>query len=261
MRRHTFIAATGAAVLVALGLAAAGGDASTSQAPAAGDGLPQGSEPVELDPANFTLQIDNPYWPMSPGSRWVYRETDTTGAKQRVVVTVTRRTKTVANGVKARVVTDVATEHGKPVEVTEDWYAQDREGNVWYLGEDVRNYRNGKLADREGSFEAGVHGAQAGVVMPATPRPGLAYRQEYYKGHAEDKAAIVALGDDRVQVPAGFFAKDVLMTRELAPTEPKAEELKFYARGVGELLSVHTDGDGERAELIRYTRGARASGS
>jgi hypothetical protein len=260
MRRHTFIATIGATVLAALGLTVCGA-ASRSEATAAGDGLPQGSEPVKLDPADFTLQIDNPYWPMRPGSRWVYRETDTTGTKQKVVVTVTRRTKTVANGVKARVVRDIATESGKPVEITDDWYAQDKAGNVWYLGEDVRNYRNGKLADREGSFEAGVDGAQAGVVMPANPRPGLAYRQEYYKGKAEDKGEIVALGDDRVEVPAGFFAKDVLMTRDLAPTEPKTEELKFYARGVGQVLAVHTDGDGERGELVRYTPGARASGS
>jgi hypothetical protein len=254
MKRHTFIATIGATALVALGLGA-GGEASDSQATAGSDGLPQGSEPVKLDPADFTLQIDNPYWPMRPGNRWVYRETDTTGTKQKVVVTVTRRTKTVAAGVTARVVRDVATENGKPVEITDDWYAQDKAGNVWYLGEAVRNYKNGKLADREGSFEAGVRGAQAGVVMAADPRPGLAYRQEYFKGKAEDTAAIVALGADRVQVPAGFFAKDVLITRELAPTEPKTEELKFYVRGIGEVLSVHTDGDGERSELIRYTRG------
>jgi hypothetical protein len=254
MRRHTFIATIGATALAALALGAGSG-ASDSQAGAGGDGLPQGGEPVKLDPADFTLQIDNPYWPMRPGSRWVYRETDTTGTKQRVVVTVTHRTKTVAAGVTARVVRDVATENGKPVEITDDWYAQDRAGNVWYLGEAVRNYEHGKLADREGSFEAGVDGAQAGVVMPASPRPGLAYRQEYSKGKAEDRAAIVALGDDRVEVPAGFFAKDVLMTRELAPTEPKTEELKFYVRGLGEVLSVHTDGDGERSELVRYTRG------
>lgn len=253
MRRHTFIATIGAAALAALGLGAYGG-ASAGQATAGGDGLPQGSEPVTLDPANFTLQIDNPYWPMRPGSRWVYRETDTTGGRQRVVVTVTHRTKTVA-GVTARVVRDVATENGKPVEVTDDWYAQDRAGNVWYLGEAVRNYEHGKLADRKGSFEAGVGGAQAGIVMPADPQPGLAYRQEYFKGEAEDRAAIVARGADRVQVPAGFFAKDVLLTRELAATEPKTQELKFYVRGIGEVLSVHTDGDGERSELVRFTRG------
>jgi hypothetical protein len=256
MKRRTLNATLGATALAVatLGLTGFVGTA-TSQTAAPAGGLPQGSEPVKLDPADFTLQIDNPYWPMRPGSRWVYRETDTTGTKQKVVVTVTRRTKTVAAGVTARVVRDVATEHGKPVEITEDWYAQDRAGNVWYLGEDVRTYKNGRLANRAGSFEAGVHSAQAGVVMPADPRPGLAYRQEYRKGEAEDRAAIVALGEDRVQVPAGFFAKDVLMTRELARTEPKTEELKFYVRGIGEVLSVHTDGDGERSELVSYTRG------
>jgi hypothetical protein len=260
MRRHTFIATIGATVLAALALGACGG-ASDSQAKAGSDGLPQGSEPVKLDPADFTLQIDNPYWPMRPGSRWVYRETDTTGARQRVVVTVTHRTKTVAAGVTARVVRDVATEDGKPVEITEDWYAQDRAGNVWYLGEAVRNYEHGRFADREGSFEAGVDGAQAGIVMPADPQPGLAYRQEYLKGEAEDRAAIVARGADRVQVPAGFFAKDVLVTRELAATEPKTQELKFYVRGIGEVLSLHTDGDGERSELVRSTRGGGGGGS
>ena len=111
-------------------------------------GLPQGSEPVDLDPADFTTQIDNPYWPMTPGSRWVYRETDTEGAKQRVVVTVTRQTKRIANGVEARVVHDVVTENGEPVEVTDDWYAQDADGNIWYLGEDTTEYENGKPVDR-----------------------------------------------------------------------------------------------------------------
>jgi hypothetical protein len=255
MRRHTFIATIGATAVAALGLGAL---SATSGGQSTGDGLPQGGEPVKLDPADFTLQIDNPYWSMRPGSRWVYRETDTTGTKQRVVVTVTRRTKTVAAGVTARVVRDIATENGKPVEITDDWYAQDRAGNVWYLGEAVRNYEHGKLADRKGSFEAGVRGAQAGIVMPARPQAGLAYRQEYFKGEAEDRAEIVALGADRVQVPAGFFAKDVLMTRELAATEPTAQELKFYVRGIGEVLSVHTDGDGERGELVRHTRGRGA---
>jgi hypothetical protein len=251
MRRHTFIVTIGTAALALGGLAAFG--------PTPGDdGLPQGSEPVTLDPADFTLQIDNPYLPLRPGSRWVYRETTTKGDRQKAVVTVTRKTKKIANGVTARVVTDIATAHGKRVEVTDDWYAQDKAGNVWYLGESVRNYRNGKLVDREGSFEAGVRGAQAGVAMPAQPRPGQAYRQEYAKGKAEDTGAIVARGGDRVQVPAGFFAKDVLVTRDLAPTEPKTEELKFYVRGIGEVLSVHTDGDGERSELVRHTRGGGA---
>ena len=143
-------------------------------------GLPQGREPVKLDPAEFTTRIDNPYWPMRVGTRWIYRETAPDGTKQRVVVTDTPRTKRIANGVTARVVHDVVTEKGKPVEVTDDWYAQDKAGNIWYLGEATKEYENGKFRSTEGSFEAGVDGAQAGVIMPAKPRPGMRYRQEYY---------------------------------------------------------------------------------
>ena len=218
-------------------------------------GLPQGSEPVKLDPADFTLKIDNPYMPLRVGSRWVYRETDTTGTKEKVVVTVTNQTKRIANGVTARVVRDVVTEDGRPVEITDDWFAQDSKGNVWYLGEAVRNFENGKLVDRAGSFKAGVDGAQAGIAMPAKPKPGLSYRQEYYKGEAEDKGAVITVGKEQVQVPFGFFDRKVLMTRDLVPTEPKVQELKFYAPGIGNLLSVHTDGDGGRAVLVSFKAG------
>ena len=135
------------------------------------DPLPQGAEPVQLDPATFTTAIDNPYWPMRPGSRWVYRESDTEGTNERVVVEVTHRTKMIANGIEARVVRDTATEDGVPVEITDDWYAQDRKGNIWYLGEYVTNYEDGAVVDHDGSFEAGVDGAQAGIAMPAKPKP------------------------------------------------------------------------------------------
>lgn len=124
--------------------------------------LPQGSEPVELDPARFTTDTDNRWWPMKPGSRWAYRETDTTGTEQKVVVEVTDKTRKIANGVEARVVRDTVTEDGEPIEVTDDWYAQDSEGNVWYLGEDTAEYENGKVSSRAGSFEAGS----------TAPRPG-----------------------------------------------------------------------------------------
>jgi len=254
MRKPTLIAAA-LACMVAGPTIAACGDDDNSQA-GANRGLPQTSEPVDLDPADFTTDIDNPYWPMSPGSRWVYRETDTKGTKEKVVVTVTDKTKKVANGVTARVITDVATENGEPVEVTEDWYAQDSDGNVWYLGEAVRNFEGGKFVDREGSFEAGVGGAQPGIAMPADPEPGLSYRQEYLKGKAEDRGAVVTVGQERVEVPAGFYNEDVLMTRDIVPLEPKVEELKFFAPGVGPVLSVHTDGAGGRAELISYRRGS-----
>jgi hypothetical protein len=243
----------------ALGLAACGGgeSASTSDVPLAAtpSGLPQGSEPANLDPADFTTQIDNPYFPMKPGNTWVYKETDTKRTVEDVVVKVTNRTKTIANGIEARVIRDTVRENGVPVEVTDDWYAQDSAGNIWYLGEYVSNYENGKVVDHSGSFEAGADGAQAGVAMPANPEPGMSYRQEYYKGEAEDKGAIITVGEEQVQVPFGAFDKDVLMTRDLVPTEPKVQELKFYAPGVGPLLSVHTDTPGGRAELISFTPG------
>ncbi len=184
---------------------------------------------MKLDPAGFTTKIDNPYWPMSPGSRWVFRETDTQGTREKAVVEVTKKTKTIANGIEARVIVDTVTENGTPVELTKDWYAQDSAGNIWYLGEYVTNYTNGKVVDHGGSFEAGVDGAQAGIAMPANPEPGLSYRQEYYKGVAEDKGAVITIGEEQVEVPFGHFDTGVLMTRDLVPTEPKVQELKFYA--------------------------------
>ncbi len=236
-----------------------GGGGGAYAATSSQGGLPQGREPVTLDPADFSVNIDNPYWPMSPGNKWVYSETDTKGTKQKVVVEVTHKTKMIANEIEARVVRDTATENGEITEQTDDWYAQDKAGNIWYLGEVTAEYKNGKVTTRAGSFEAGVDGAQPGIAMPANPEPGLSYRQEYYKGEAEDKGAVITVGDEQVQVPFGFFDKDVLMTRDLVPTEPKAQELKFYAPNVGPLLSMHTDGDGGRAELVSYSHTDTAS--
>ena len=112
---------------------------------------------------------------------------------------------------------DVVTEAGRPVEVTDDWYAQDKRGNIWYLGEATTDFENGKPVSTEGSFEAGVDGAQAGVIMPAHPRPGLSYRQEYLKGEAEDQARIVSLRE-KAEVPAATQARS--MTRDFNPLSP-----------------------------------------
>ncbi len=217
--------------------------------------LPQNTESLTLDPADFSTTIDNPYWPMAPGASWTFRESDTTGTQQKVVVTVTDQTKRIANGVTARVVRDVVTEDGVPVEVTDDWYAQDRDGNIWYLGEATTEYENGKPVNTDGSFEAGVDGAQAGIAIPAGPAPGMTYRQEYYAGQAEDRAGVITVGQEQVQVPFGHFTKDILMTRDLVPLEPTVQELKFYAPGVGPLLSIHLDGNGGRAELVAHAPG------
>jgi hypothetical protein len=217
-----------------------------------GGGLPQGAEPVTLDPAAFTTRITNPWWPMRPGTRWVYRGTQPDGARQRIVVTVTRHTVMTAAGVRARVVRDTATEDGEVVEDTRDLYAQHRDGAVWYLGERTAEYRDGRVVSTEGSWEAGVDGAQAGVIMPAHPRPGQRYRQEWYAGHAEDTASVVAVGE-QAETPAGHF-RDVVMTREVTPLEPDALEFKFSARGVGPVLALEVSGGAVREELVRVRR-------
>jgi hypothetical protein len=224
-------------------------------ASARGTGLPDGKERVNLDPADFTTRIDNPYWPMTPGSRWVYRESGDAGPAKRVVVTVTSRTKRVAAGIVARVVHDRVTQGGRLVEDTQDWYAQDAGGNVWYLGEATQEYEDGKVSSRKGSWEAGVDGAQAGVIMPAHPRGGMTYRQEYRAGEAEDRGRVLSLGE-RARVPAGAF-EGVLQTRDWTPLEPGTVEHKFYARGTGPVLAVDVSGGGGREELLRFTRGGR----
>ena len=252
-RRPRIVVAAAASVAAVAAAAGCGGDDGASGASTAA-ALPQGSEQVELDPADFTTAIDNPWWPMKPGTRWVYRETDQEGGEARVVVTVTDRTYEISNGIDARVVRDVVTEDGEPVEKTDDWYAQDADGNVWYLGEDTAEYEDGEVTTRAGSFEHGVDGAQAGVIMPADPEPGLAYRQEYYEGEAEDKGEILSL-DEKVQVEAGYYPH-TLMTKDLVPTEPKVSEHKFYAEGVGPVLALDTSGGTGREELVSFSEGS-----
>jgi hypothetical protein len=247
-KRITTLAATGAA-LVAVVLGGCGSDGGNGKQ-TGGTNLPQGSEPVSLDPADFTTRIDNPYFPIAPGHRWVYREAEN-GTRQRVEVTVTNATKRI-DGVTARVVHDLVTEGGQPIENTYDWYAQDSAGNVWYLGEDTKEYENGKVVSTKGSWEAGVDGAQAGVVMPAQPRVGMSYRQEYYAGQAEDKGSVLSV-DEKVEVPFGRFSGAV-MTKDLTPLEPVLVEHKFYARGVGPVLTLTVSGGSGREELVSFQR-------
>jgi hypothetical protein len=211
-------------------------------------GLPTGDQVVKLDPSTFTTTIDNPYSPMVPGTQMTFREVDGDGSVATVVVTVTSKTKKIANGVTARVVRDTVTEDGEIVEDTFDWFAQDAAGNVWYLGEDTAEFENGKKASSAGSFEAGVDGAQAGVIMPAHPKVGMAYRQEFYKGHAEDNGVVLST-DEMVEVPYKQFGS-ALMTKETNGIEPDALELKFYVQGVGNVLSLDVSGGSAREELI-----------
>jgi hypothetical protein len=213
-----------------------------------GDGL---DAPAVPSPSEFTTRIDNPYWPMSPGTRWVFRETDVEGNEQRVVVEVTRRTRAVM-GIEARVVHDRVTEHGRIVEDTYDWYAQDSDGNVWYLGEDTKEFEEGKVVSTAGSWEAGVDGAHPGIAMPAEPEVGMSYRQELYAGKAEDAASVLSV-EERAETPAGSF-DDVLMTKDFTPLEPDVLEYKFYARGVGPIAALGVSGGIGREELVALRR-------
>ena len=233
-------------LLLVLVVAAAGCGADEQPA------LPQGSDPIELDPADFSSQIDHPFFPMRAGSKWIYAEKDVDGSLQRVEVTVTDRTKTIM-GIEARVVHDVVTEDGQVKEDTYDWYAQDKAGNLWYLGEDTKEYEDGKVSSTEGSWEAGVDGALAGILLPADPEVGMAYRQEYYEGEAEDRAKVVSV-DEHADVPYGSF-DGVLETEDTTPLEPDLVERKYYAKDVGPVLTVAVSKDSRgREELISFTK-------
>ena len=232
-----------AACAVALSACSAGAPASTS--------LPQNDDPVTLDPTTFTTEIDNPYWPMEPGTRWSYVESDPDGGELTVDVTVTSQTEEIANGITARVVRDTVRSGGEIVEDTFDWYAQDAAGAIWYLGEDTAEFEDGELVSRGGSFEAGVDGALPGIAVPADPEPGMEYRQEYAAGEAEDNGAVLIV-DELVEVPYGRF-DGALLTRDTNALEPDVAELKLYAPGVGPVLTLDISGGSGREELIDVT--------
>ena len=261
MRKTTMAAV--AALLIGTAASGCGGSGSSSGTQAAGGGttgaepattsLPVDGTPFPIDPSEFTTEIDNPYWPMKPGSQWIFRETDAEGAVSRVVVTVLDKTKMIANGVEARIVHDQVTEGGQVKEDTYDWYAQDADGNLWYLGEDTTEYENGKPKTKEGSWEAGVDGALPGIIMPADPQVGMTYREEYYKGHAEDGASIIST-DALAKVPYGRFEHGV-QTRNFSGIEPDVIEEKIYAQGVGVVLEITVSGGSDRDELLSYQEG------
>ena len=200
------------------------------------------------DPDRFSTTIDNPYLPMTPGTRLRYRTDDGTELD---IVKVTYRTK-VVQGVETVVVRDRAYVDGQLVEDTRDWYAQDRRGNVWYFGENTKEYENGEVVSTEGSWKAGRDGARAGIVMKAHPKVGDTYYQEWAPGVAEDQATVLRL-DATATVPYGSF-QDLLKTRDFTALEPAQVEHKFYARGIGPVLEKLVKGGSERLELVTVVR-------
>ena len=156
-------------------------------------------------------------------------------------------------GITATLVRDTVTEDGELVEDTVDWYAQDRDGNVWYLGEDSKEFEDGEVVSTAGSWEAGVDRAFPGIVMQADPRVGQSYRQEFYAGEAEDLAEILQL-DGSETVPLGSLTQ-LLVVREWNPLEPEVIENKYYARGTGVVLELEVAGESGRVELVSFEPG------
>jgi hypothetical protein len=231
----------------ALGLACAsvaGADTTVPIDP--GDG---GNYAPEIDPAQFVDVIDNPYLPYAVGSRWVY-EGESEGEIERIEVEVLDETREVM-GIAATVVRDSVYVDDELVEDTYDWFAQDSEGNVWYLGEDTREFDEGVEVGTAGAWEAGVDGALPGIVMPADPQVGDAFRQEFYPGEAEDMGEVTEVGASRT-IGLGDF-EDVVVMTHWTPLEPDLIEEKWYARDVGTIYEAAVEGGDERVELIEFT--------
>ena len=201
-----------------------------------------------LDPGNFVAVVDNPYFPLPVGRTWVYEGTKD-GQPQIDTVTVTAMTK-VIEGVAATVVSDIATtpDGGTVLERTFDWYAQDKQGNVWYVGEDTVAFNAKGKPDTTGSWETGVNGAIPGIIMEAHPQIPDAYRQEYLAGQAEDTAWVVQVGGT-ITVPFGKL-KNILVTLEATRLEPGAYDQKVYAPGIGIVFENAITGDPEVAQLV-----------
>jgi hypothetical protein len=181
-----------------------------------------------IDPANFVAKVNNKYFPLEPGTTFVYEGKDEEGF-ERIEVSVTNDTKRIM-GVECTVVRDRVWIDGGLVEDTFDWHAQDKQGNVWYFGENSREIKNGKVVSTEGSWEAGVDGARPGILIQGDPKVGETYYQEYYKGEAEDKGKVLSLNESAT-VPYGSF-DDLLMTADWNPLEPAAGVAhKYYAPG------------------------------
>jgi hypothetical protein len=236
------------ALLATCALTGCAGDPPRSD-PAGVDGL---TVPTPSpDPADFVAGVDNPWFPLEPGTVRTYRSVGDE-AEETVTVTVTDQTR-VVQGVTTVVVHDVATDaSGEVLEDTYDWFAQDADGNVWYFGEDTTAYDADGRPDTQGSWEAGVDGAEAGLVMPATPRVGDGYQQEYRPGVAEDRAQVLSLAEQR-EVPAGTFA-DLVETEDTTPLEPGLVERKYYAEGLGVVYEETVTGGTERLELVEVTQ-------
>lgn len=199
-----------------------------------------------IDPSNFVKQVDNPFFPLTPGTTFIY-EGQTSQGLEHDEFAVTHRTRVIL-GVTCVEVHDTVRVNGKLTEDTLDWFAQDLEGNVWYFGENTHELEGGLISTIDGTFVAGVNQAKPGIVMESHPKVGDFYRQEFDLGNAEDYAQVIGLNAS-VSIPLGTF-HHCLKTKETTPLEPDLVEDKFYARGVGNILTIDRV-TGEQSKLIQ----------
>jgi hypothetical protein len=204
-----------------------------------------------FNPADYTSRVDNPWYPLTPGATYIYIGMKD-GKPGRDVLRVTNRTMKIA-GVPCAAVDDRLYLNGRLHERTTDWYTQDKKGNVWYFGEDTAELdKHGNVTSTEGTWKAGVKGAEPGIFMPVDPQVGRSFRQEYYKGHAEDHFQIIGLFNTLTQAAEA----NTLLTKEWTPLEPKGLDHKLYVRGIGMVLEQAVRGGTEHFHLISLRRGS-----
>jgi hypothetical protein len=250
MSNRARFAVVAAMALVPLTLGVGSASADSSAAAPSVPRCPQTPPPPMPPAGQFVRRVDNKDFPLEPGTTYHYRGQEE-GDQITDTVSVTDQTKTIL-GVHATVVFDGVVTNGRPSERTFDWYAQDRRGNVWYMGEDAFAFVHGHWEKSDDSWEAGVDGAHAGIIMEAHSNVGDVYRQEFLQGHAEDMAQVLDL-HATVSVPYGTF-HHALKTKECTPLEPGVFDVKYYARGVGEVAEATVMGGSAKLVLVSITR-------
>jgi hypothetical protein len=247
MRRTRVCVTALVAVVGGMALSVTGGSGAASVDPPRW--VLKGPYVPSLDPLDFVARVDNRYLPLVPGTAFHYRGYSGMTPQTDDMV-VTRQTKVVL-GIRCTVVRDTVSEHGTPVERTFDWYAQDKQGNVWYLGENSLERKNERFVRADDSWQAGVDRAKAGIVMKANPRPGDVYRQEYYPPGGALDQALVLRTRPTITVPHGSYRR-TLATVEWSPVEPQLER-KYYVAGLGEVAEQVVQGGHERFQLVSVT--------
>ena len=245
--------AASAALVTAAGCGSSSGSSSSTAGATSGsapDLAPvQGKYSPTIDPKNFVAHVNNPFWPLRPGTAWHYQGVKAADQQTDDEI-VTHRTKKIL-GINATVVKDTVSDRTGPIERTFDYYAQDKHGNAWYMGELSLEKKNGHFAKASDSWLAGVNGGEPGIIMPGNPQPGDKYRQEYYPpGQALDEATVLSR-NGKVTVPTGSY-KHVLVTSEYSPLEPQTEQ-KYYVAGVGDVKEKVVKGHHEVFRLVRVT--------